>query len=310
MAVDELHGTVMACQLHIIVNQPRDAITISPAVALLDRLESLWSRFLPASDITRINRHAGAFVNVAPETITLVETMKLAWDLTQGRYDPTILPILVANGYRTSRSDPTAATALAPGTCGTGDVAQILVDRTRSAVAIPAGVAIDPGGIGKGLAADMAVALLLAHGARGALVSIGGDLAAAGNAGATNGWRIDIEQINAAVPPLCQTTVDFGGVATSSTRSLRWDDNGQQYHHIIDPATGAQSDTDLAAVTVFSANGWSAEAFATGAILAGSTSVIAYLESHALSGVAITAANKVLRTNDLAGLSLAPIGVS
>lgn len=300
----------MACQLHIIVNQPADPLSIDPAIELLDRLESLWSRFLPDSDITRINDAAGAPVKVAPETVSLVQTMKVAWDLTQGRYDPTILPILVANGYGTSRVDPASTTVLLPGTHGTGPVDQIVVDPSDSTVAIPSGVALDAGGIGKGLAADMAVALLLELGALGALVSIGGDLAVAGIAPEPEGWRIDIEHDDPNGTPLCRTMVDIGGVATSSTRSRRWDHAGRPRHHAIDPATGSQSDTDLAAVTVFSTTGWSAEAFATGALLSGSASVIAYLHSHALSGLAITADGDVLRTDDLAGLELVAAGAS
>jgi hypothetical protein len=61
---------------------------------------------------------------------------------------------------------------------------------------------------------------------------------------------------------------------------------------------------------VFSTTGWSAEAFATGALLSGSASVIAYLHSHALSGLAITADGDVLRTDDLAGLELVAAGAS
>ena len=298
----------MACQLHIIVNQPAEPLSVGPAVDLLDRLESMWSRFVRDSDITQINDAAGSPVAVAPETITLIDTMKVAWDLTQGRYDPTILPILVANGYRTSRVDPASATVLPPDVHSTGAVDQIVVDRSRSTVTLPSGTALDAGGIGKGLAADMAVALLLERGAVGALVSIGGDLAVAGTAPEPEGWRIDIDRVDPQRGPLCRTMVDRGGVATSSTRSRRWNHDGQPRHHAIDPATGSQSDTDLAAVTVFSTTGWAAEAFATGALLSGSSSVIAFLDSHELSGLAITDAGDVLRTEDLADLQLATGG--
>jgi hypothetical protein len=117
VAATEHRGTVMACQLHIIVNQPdgRAPVDLDGAVDLLDHLEARWSRFLPDSDITRINDGAGTPVAVAPETVRLVETMRAAWDLTQGRYDPTILPILVANGYATSRVDAARSTVLPAG---------------------------------------------------------------------------------------------------------------------------------------------------------------------------------------------------
>ena len=294
----------MACRLHIIVDQPDGGAQIDRAVGMLEHLEGLWSRFLTDSDLTRINDGAGTPVAVASETIALVQTMMSAWELTQGRYDPTILPILVANGYATSRVDATRTTVLSPGPHRTGAVDHILVDPGRSTVTVPTRTALDPGGIGKGLAADMAVALLLDGGADGALVSIGGDLAAAGTAPEPEGWRIDIEQAEPGESPLCRVTIDHGGVATSSTRSRRWDHRGRVRHHTIDPATGAQSDTDLATATVFATNGWRAEAFATGALLAGSDAVISYLDSHELSGLAITDDGGILLTDDLTELDL------
>lgn len=302
MAVVEHTGTVMACELHVIVHQPGDPLGLLRALDLLDRLESLWSRFVETSDITRINAADGAPVRVASETVTLIQTMQAAAQLTQGRYDPTVLPILVADGYATSRIDPDSTTILGPGALHSGAVDQVQVDAVRSTVSSPAGTALDAGGIGKGLAADMAMALLLRSGAGGALVSIGGDLAAGGDAPEPEGWRIDVESSDPGSAPLCRAMVDGGGVATSSTRSLRWSHNGRSHHHVIDPFTGAQSGTDLSTVTVFAATAWRAEAFATAAILAGSKSVIDFLHSHELSGIGTTDDGTTLRTDDLGAL--------
>ncbi len=298
MAVAELRGSVMACELHLIVNEPREQAQLARAVGLLEHLEARWSRFLPDSDVSRLNTGSGAPVPVARETIELVETMRSAWDLTQGRYDPTILPVLVAHGYAASRIDPTSITVLPAGPQRVGAMAEIIVDPSSSTITLPPGVSIDPGGIGKGLAADAAVALLLDGGAAGALVDIGGDLAADGTA-PDGGWRVDIERPDTRDAPLCRVTIDHGGVATSSTRSRRWEHEGRTRHHVVDPGTGAPSDSDLVAVTVFSTSGWQAEAFATAALLGSGDVVIAYLDSHELTGLAVTDAGEVLRTRDL-----------
>lgn len=294
----------MASELQLIVHRPGRSSVIDDAVEMLRQLEARWSRFLPDSDISRINLEAGTPVTVSTSTIALMTTMREAWELTQGRYDPTILPVLMANGYAASRVDPSAVTQLAPGPHRVGGMDEIIVDRDRSTVMVPVGVALDPGGIGKGLAADTAVASLLEEGAHGALVSIGGDLSAAGTAPDPDGWRIDIERAEPDTTPLFGVTLDQGGVATSSTRSRRWQHDGRTTHHAIDPATGAVSDTDLAAVTVVSTSGWRAEAFATAALLAGSGSVIDYLDSHDLSGVAIADTGAILRTSDLDDLAV------
>ncbi len=294
----------MACRLHLLVHDAAGPGQIAEAIALLERLEARWSRFLPDSDLTRLNDGAGLPVAVAPETVTLVEAMGEAWSSTQGRYDPTILPLLVGAGYGTSRIDPTRTTVLPTAARHTGAMDAVVVDRAASTVTVPVGTALDPGGIGKGLAADLAVAFLLSGGAAGALVSIGGDLAAAGTPPEPEGWRVDIERADPTDRPLCRAAFDHGGVATSSTRSRRWTVDGRPRHHALDPATGAPSETDLAAVTVFATSGREAEAFATSALLAGRDAVVAHLDSHGLSGLAIADDGAVLRTADLADLQI------
>src|SRR4051794_40186071 len=65
----------------------------------VDAYEALWSRFLPDSDVSRVNAQAGEWTVVAPITFRLVEAAMRASDLTGGRFDPTVLAALVAAGY-------------------------------------------------------------------------------------------------------------------------------------------------------------------------------------------------------------------
>ena len=275
---------------------------LAEAKRMLELIEQRWSRFLPDSDITRINLADGCPVVVDPLTLTLIATMAEAWQTTQGRYDPTVLPILVADGYRSSIDQPTRVTIL-PATArhDGGGLAAITVDAERRTVTAPPGLTLDPGGIGKGLAADLVVAQLLTAGVAGALVDVGGDLACAGTAPAPAGWAVTVEHPDDPNADLMTITVSAGGVATSSTRTRRWFHDGAIRHHVIDPVSGAMSDTDLAAVTVIARSGWLAEAHATAAILAGRVGLLRYLAIHDLSGLAVTTDGVVLATPDLNG---------
>ena len=60
------------------------------------------------------------------------------------------------------------------------------------AVTLPLGVTLDPGGIGKGFAADLTAAALVEAGAAGALVDVGGDLSATGCPPAAEGWAVTV----------------------------------------------------------------------------------------------------------------------
>ena len=175
---------------------------------------------------------------------------------------------------------------------------EIDVDPDRLEVTAPADVVVDAGGIGKGLAADLTVAKLLAEGAHGALVSVGGDLTMAGTPPDADGWLITLES-----PPdprrLVHPRRERWRRRHLEYPLWRWAVGGQSRHHVIDPAARASSTTDLATVTVIARSGWLAEAHATAALLSGSANVIDYLDSHELTGIAVPVDGPLLETPDL-----------
>ena len=152
-----------------------------PAVAGLARvrieaLESRWSRFRSGSDVSALNAHPGSWVPVAPETILLLERAIAGARATAGRYDPTVGAALVAHGYdRTFAEVVEHAADLIPEPVVDGSWPGIEVDPILGLACLPVGTVFDPGGIGKGLAADL-VAIELAGRAAGLLVNLGGDL--------------------------------------------------------------------------------------------------------------------------------------
>ncbi len=265
----------------------------------LRELEHSWSRFIDTSDISRVNQHPDTWVPVTADTIHLIDTMRLASRATGGRYDPTRLHQLLAIGYTSSIDDPMRFTMLVDGPATAATIEDVAVDHVDSAVLLPAGLALDPGGIGKGLAADIVVTELLAAGTAGALVSIGGDIAAAGTAPTEYGWPVSVDDPWDPGRPCTTLAVSAGGIATSSTRSRRWISGGTEHHHVIDPATGDEAHTDLAAATVIANAGWLAEAHATAALLCGSRDVVDYLDRHHLAGVAVTDRRALIATDGL-----------
>ena len=196
-----------------------------------------------------------------------------SWQLTDGLYDPTVLPAMRSLGYDADFCD--VATAADDGreveTRPTPGCAQIEIDQIARSVSLPPGVELDPGGIGKGLAADVVTAELLDAGAHGALVNIGGDLRARGEPPETETWSIDVVDPLEEDKRLLHLAIADGAVATSSRHRRRWTRGGHERHHIIDPRTGESSGSDLLAVTVVAADGWWAEAAAKAIFVAGTS---------------------------------------
>lgn len=106
---------------------------------------------------------------VSHATITLLNTMVEAAKATDGRFDPTVLPALIEAGYQASIDDADRITTLSPGAPPKLRRPRRRGDRRRCphGDAAAKDVAIDPGGIGKGLAADLVAEQLVLDGAAG-----------------------------------------------------------------------------------------------------------------------------------------------
>jgi thiamine biosynthesis lipoprotein len=256
---------------------------LDQAEARIEQLESRWSRFRPDSELCRLNAAAGHAAVVSRETFELVTRAVDAWFLTSGRFDPTILPALVHAGYDRTFEDiewtpDRHGIDLVGGPRLTPGCAEIILGHGTHSVSLPVGVQLDLGGIGKGYAADLVAAELLAAGAEGACVSIGGDMRCMGRPPWDEGWFVEIDDPFAAAAngddpadaePLMRLALTEGAVVTTTRTKRAWVRDGRPAHHIIDPATGAPARTGLAAVTVLAAEAWWGEVFAKAAFLAG-----------------------------------------
>lgn len=242
--------------------------------AAVDRIESLerrWSRFIPTSELSRLNAAAGSPVLLEPDTYALVERAVTSWEATAGRFDPTVHDALVAAGYDRTFAEvaagprPVAASPpTVPGCAGIG------LDPVLHAVTLPPGVHLDLGGIGKGWTVDLVVDQIMAGGAAGACANLGGDLRVAGEAPTEHGWTVAVEDPLDHDRTLATIALRHGAVATTTRTRRRWSPpGGGAQHHLIDPATGRPAATGLAAVTVVAADATTAEVVAKAAFVAG-----------------------------------------
>ncbi len=286
----------MSCAASIVVvGQPAAELDrlADAAVRRLDVLEQRWSRFIADSEISAINAADGRPVRVSRDTVELVTALVQGWHQTEGAFDPTLLGALVGLGYAASRDDVERRTALAPTVAVRGRPQDVLVDPVHGVVQAPPGTALDPGGMGKGLAADMIVAELLAAGADGALVEIGGDLRVAGTSPA-DAWTISIDTAISGSPGVI-SLLD-GGVATSTSRLRTWDADGEPRHHLIDPVTLRSTDNETVSCTVVAGTAATAEAFTKVAFTDHPSRAVARYTRRGLAASVTTTTGDVLVT--------------
>ena len=277
-----------------------DADDLAWAEAQVRELEAAWTRFDDASELSRINAQAGRAVPASQAMLMLARRAVRAERLTAGRFDPLLGAEIVALGYDrdhlslTPPGAPVATVALTPRVRPTAQ--GLRVDERAGSILVPAGRALDPGGIGKGLAADMVSAGLMRRGVDGALVNLGGDIRCRGR-GPSGEWRLGIEHPDGPErPAVAEVTLRQGGLCTSGTNRRRWvRADGTEVHHLLDPATGLPTDAPVAQVSVIAPQAWRAEALAKAVVLAGPDDAAPLLARHRAAAVAVTADGTVVR---------------
>lgn len=258
-----------------------------------DRMEMLhrkWTRFDPGSEVSQLNAQAGhGPVHLSDDTWLLVTRMRDSWLATEGAYDPTVHGTLMRLGYDRTRdaiswnASPVEPSAV-PG------MQHIGLDSRHRTATLPEGVALDPGGIGKGLAGDIIAEELTYAGAVGVLVDAGGDLVAQGQPGNPK-WRIGLpghphhRYSPWATPPqqllLPAHPLEKFAVGTSGLRARQW---GPHRYHIVDPRSGLPADSPIVEATLIARAGWLAEGHTKATLIAG-RSAPDYMARHGLHGI-------------------------
>jgi FAD:protein FMN transferase len=262
---------------------------VDQALARLDQLESRWSRFRPDSEITQLNRQAGRPLVVSADTVLLVERAVAAWRFSGGAFDPTVLGPVIRSGYNRSfeRLGPHPVAGHSPLGLGAADIA---VD--GRSVQLPHGTGFDPGGIGKGLAADLVASEVTAAGADGVCINLGGDLRVTGSAPEGGPWTVAVEH-----PwlrePLALIGLHAGGVATSTTLRRRWQVDGHTRHHLIDPRSGQPSESDLDLASVVASEAWIAEALTKSVLLRGSAHAFDVIDGTGAEALAVDGSGQI-----------------
>jgi len=219
---------------------------IEAAFASIEEVQLLMSFHDPHSDVSRINdAAAGCEVDIDPHTFGVLAFARRLSDLSEGAFDVTMAPILVANQFLPERR-PEAISAdtnyldldLLPDNCA----------RWRRKGWI------DLGGIAKGYALDCAVAALRWYGVATGVVNAGGDLRCFG----------EPQPIHVRHPDAPTTLMHLGWLADAALASSAGYFSGinagnRRIDPLVDPKRGCCTSWD-ASFSVVAADGMTADA--------------------------------------------------
>jgi FAD:protein FMN transferase len=229
-----------------------------------------FTRFSPASELSRLNDDSRSEVPVSPLMARLVDAASTAAETTGGLVDATLLSELEAAGYTGDLGGevPLAeALRLAPARAPAGASRaarwrEVSADLDLNIARRPPGVRLDSGGVAKGLFADVLAEALTGHASFA--VECAGDLRIGGTA------RSVLVESPFDREVLHTFRLAEGGVATSGIGRRSWlDEQGRPAHHLLDPATGRPAYTGVVQATALAPTAVEAEVRAKAAVLSG-----------------------------------------
>lgn len=239
----------------------------------LNKLYDIYNEYDDAVSLMAVNASAAkAPVSVSGETMALLKFAKEAYTLTGGRVSAAMGSVLsIWHDYREAGLADEANAKLPPmglleQAAEHTDINSIVLDEANDTVFFTDGmVRLDVGAIAKGFAGQMVTDELNARIEAGqisaALLSLGGNVCAAGTKPNGEAWQIAVQDPRSS-DNAATVSIASGYVVTSGDYQRYYTVNGVRYNHIIDPDTLMSADKH-ASVTVISSNGALADALST-----------------------------------------------
>lgn len=250
----------------VVVDEPARYQDLSNEIQeTLDRVDHLMSHWKDASEVSRFNRlHPDSSLQLSPETETVVAGALAMAAQTDGRFDPTLAPLIELWGFgkhdRAGFPEPEAIAA-AKERFGY----QHLVLEQGRLRKTKEGLTLNLSAIAKGYGVDAVSKLLRDKKLSRFMVEVGGEIYAAGQSPRNQSWRIAVENPVLQDPnqPIAIAELQDVALATSGDYRNYFEHEGKLYTHVIDPASGYPVERNVASVSVIAPTCMQADGLAT-----------------------------------------------
>lgn len=287
--------------IDVIKSAQNSTIEINDAIELaygeFDRIVKKFTRFNQDSELSNLNRNGGQWTGVSEEFVMLINKMLELSRQTDGAFDPTVIDFLETYGYDPnydfSKLDNPDLDEMVEKMANTRPSwKEIEVNKAKNEVKLAKEQRIDLGGIGKGYAIDCAYEHLNKF--DNFLIDGGGDIRCKGVNDKGEPWKLDLlhkNKVDESGNPEIIGQVKVSDMAIACSGS--WARRVKQFHHILDPRTGAPVES-MQTVYVSAPDATTADAWAT-ALFVGGKKLLQKLPKKA-GAILIDANNKAIIT--------------
>ncbi|MBE5872555.1 MAG: FAD:protein FMN transferase [Lachnospiraceae bacterium] len=253
---------------------------------LVKDYESLFSATMPDSDIYRINHARGEWAAVSDETIDLLQTALDYCARSEGALDITLLPVKNLWDFTGESPCIPSETDLQKALTHVS-FQNVEIDGNNVRLTDPESM-IDLGFIAKGYICDRLREHLTDNGVKHALLALGGNISVIGTKPDGASFKVGIQKpFSDLGTPITTVSLsddskhtgkEFSCAVTSGIYERYFEQDGQIYHHILNPSTGYPAESDLSSVTILTDSSTEGDALSTLCLLMGSKKATAYIE--------------------------------
>jgi FAD:protein FMN transferase len=241
----------MGTMFHIVAygnRRERIELAIAEAFREARRIDGMLSNYRPESELSRVNRLAGRGpISVSGELFRFLSACFAYSRESEGSFDVTVGPLVKVfgfyNGMGRLPQDHEILRAL-----GKVGYRNLILDEQNTKVGfVHDGMELDPGGIGKGLAADKMAEILRCAEVYSALIFAGGStIYALGTPPNQPGWKVTIKDPRKPSTTIETVALKNEAVSTSGNYERFFWSDGRVVGHILDPRTGSPARGALA----------------------------------------------------------------
>lgn len=247
----------------------------------IDSFENQFSRFKIDSELTKFNLSSGNKNKITKEFREILLLCIFYNKLSNGLFNPFILPVLQSSGYKGSW--PNTNDYLAKNDFSNRhvvDFSEIILNKNWAK--IPTNTAIDLGGIGKGFLLDKLANYLKENYITRFWISLGGDIISQGFDNNDQPFKIlvqDANNSNTSINTIYSLKDAPLAVATSGITKRKGIHQGTTWNHIIDPKNLKPTSNTIQTVTVTADNAATADVLAKSILIGGEKIAKKYIKN-------------------------------
>ncbi len=260
------------------------------AIEKISAYESRFSRFIPESELSVLNREKDTIVSDTFFAVTKEAYSLFA--LTHGVFNPLVQ--IARLGY-TRDFNELKETTQSESDEYSIDFSETLIDETTKRITLLPGQKLDFGGFLKGYLSTLLAREIKSRSPliSGVIVNIGGDIHTEGHDEHGNEFVFTIFNPQTGHDDIL-IPLHNKSLATSGIYKRSWKHGGSEVHHILDPGGTQNPDTDIVSASVIHTEGGTAEALAKVFISLGKEAAEALLREQDVPYILITKTGEVI----------------